>query len=118
MASASDSTRTPSSGGLNHTRRQFLAAGALPAAAAVGSVVGLPIYRGTGPDLSAVAEGWLADAKTLGMWIVCGPDGALWRCSPLHDGAERAEDRERHWTKLHARPRLQRAVYALARRHE
>ena len=58
-----------------------------------GVVLGEPLHRGTGPDLSFVAEGWLRDARALGMRVMLQPDGQIRRTQPLHDDSERAQAR-------------------------
>ncbi|GJE60734.1 hypothetical protein MPOCJGCO_2850 [Methylobacterium trifolii] len=79
-----------------------------------GAVFGHSLHRGTGPDLSFVAEEWLRDAYALGMLVLLQPDGGVWRTIPIHDGRERARAREEHWVRLQNRPRLYRAVCAKA----
>lgn len=58
-----------------------------------GVVLGEPLHRGTGPDLSFVAEEWLRDARALGMRVMLQPDGQIRRTQPLHDDSERAQAR-------------------------
>ena len=89
--------------------RRSVLAGA--AAALTGVIVGAPVFRALGEDLSFVAECWLEDASDLGMRLIVGPDGAVWRTVPIFDGSDRADARDAHWIKLENRPRLMRAVY-------
>lgn len=106
MASTANSTNAPS-------RRDFF--GRAAGTALVGAVVGLPIYR-TAIDLTAVAQAWIEYAHDLGMVVMRGPDGNLWRARAIDIAAQREEAQDRHWHKLNNRPRLLRAVHAAVER--
>lgn len=121
MATASDSTPASAAHGLvsagtgdDHglSRRKIIQV----AAALVGTIIGVPKIRASGPDLSAIAEEWLEDARSLGMVLILGPDGRVWRSVPIYDGSERADARDAHWMKLERRSRLRRAVYTAVER--
>ncbi|WP_449411388.1 hypothetical protein [Methylobacterium komagatae] len=122
MVTASDSTLVPTAHAvfasetgrdLGLFRRDLIQA---TAAALVGTITGAPKFRASGPDISAVVEGWLEDARALGIVLIMGPDGHVWRSVPIYDGNERAGARDAHWMKLERRPRLKRAVYAAVER--